>query len=66
MRAGHPESRAGLAPVRGWNRVGAEEDLFWPTPPHNLGLPLWPGDRSHHHHHIRIKESMHDIISGCF
>ena len=51
MRAGYPESRAGLSTVRGWNRVGAEEDLFWPTPPHNLGMPLWPGDLSHHHHH---------------
>ena len=38
MRVGHPESRAGLATVRGWNRVGAA-DLFKPTSPHNLGMP---------------------------
>ena len=35
---GHPESRAGLATVRGWNRVRAA-DLFEPTLPHNLGMP---------------------------
>ena len=33
----HPESRAGLATVQGWNRVRAA-DLFKPTPPHNSGM----------------------------
>ena len=46
MQVGHPEYRAGLATVRGWNRVGAEEDLFKLTPPHNLGMPSWSGDRN--------------------
>ena len=40
----HPESRAGLATVQGWNRVRAA-DLFEPTPPLNLAMPSWPGDR---------------------
>ena len=47
MRVGHPDSRAGLATVRGWNRVGAEEDMFKPTPPHNLGMPSCSGDQEH-------------------
>ena len=48
MRFGHPVSRSGLATVRGWNLVGAEEDLFYPTPPHISGMPLWYRDREHY------------------
>ena len=48
MRVVNPESRAGLAPVRGWNRVVSEEELFYHSPPHNLGMPLWSGDRENY------------------
>ena len=48
MRVGHLESRAGLAIVRGWNQVEAEEDLFYPTQPHNLGMPSWSGYQEHY------------------
>ena len=48
MRVGHPESRVGLSTVLGCNRVGSEEDLFLPTPSHNLSMPLWSGDREHY------------------
>ena len=47
MRVGL-ESRAGLATARGWNRVIAA-DPFYPTPPHNLGMPSFSRDREHKH-----------------
>ena len=54
MRVGHPESRDGLAPVRGWNWVGAEEEMIHPTTPHNSGMPSWYGDRSQKKEIIKI------------
>ena len=50
MWVGHPESRARLATVRGWNQVGAEEDMLQPSPSHNSGMPSWYEDRTYHHH----------------
>ena len=58
-------SRAGLAPVQGWNRFGSEEDLFCPTPPHNSGMPSWPGYRSHHHHHHHHNSYMIWVQAKC-
>ena len=49
MRVGHPESRAGLATVQGWNG-GREADLLYPTPPHNLGMPTGPETKKTHTH----------------
>ena len=49
MRVGHPESRAGLATVQGWNG-GREADLLYPTPPHNLGMPTGPETGKAHTH----------------
>ena len=48
MRVVHPESRVGFATVQDWNRVGVEEDLFKPTPPHNLVMPSWSEDQTLH------------------
>ena len=54
MRVGHPESRAGLATVRGWNR-GRAADLLYPIPPHNSGMPTGPEtEKTHTHTHIYI------------
>ena len=49
-----------LATVQGRNRVGAEEYLFYPTPPRNLVVPSWSGDQSHHFHrrHHRIPKKL--------